>query len=67
MTTTEPRESFQHALYSMRSVWLPDGTWVGQFIDADTAKTWLISQGYDPENCEISTRKVSADKKKETE
>jgi hypothetical protein len=43
--TSEPRESFAHALYSLRSVWLPDGTWVGQFIDADTAKEWLRKNG----------------------
>lgn len=52
----EPRESFTHALYSMRSVYLPDGSWVGQFIDTDTAKAWLKEKGYDVNECEISTR-----------
>jgi hypothetical protein len=56
--TSEPRESFAHALYSLRSVWLPDGTWVGQFIDADTAKEWLRKNGHDPKDCEISDRKL---------
>jgi hypothetical protein len=63
---TQPREKFFHDLYSLRNVYLPDGSWVGMFIDADTAKTWLLSQGHDPEKCEISTRKVTAAKKKET-
>jgi hypothetical protein len=56
--TAEPRKSFTHYLYSLRNVWLPDGTWVGQFIDADTAKEWLKAKGYDPKECEISDRKI---------
>ena len=52
------KEGFAHSTYALRNVWLPDGTWVGQFIDADTAKEWLKSKGYDPKDCEISQRKV---------
>jgi len=43
---------------SLRNLYLPDGTWVGQFIDEDTAAAWAKKQGYNVAECEISTRKV---------
>ncbi len=45
-------------LTSMRNLYLPDGTWAGQFIDKQTAEKWAKSQGYKLSKCEISTRKV---------
>jgi hypothetical protein len=43
---------------SMPSLYLPDGSWAGQFIDEKTARDWAKSKGYDLSKCEISTRKV---------
>jgi hypothetical protein len=45
-------------LTSMRNLYLPDGTWAGQFIDGATAEAWAKKQGYKISECEISTRKV---------
>lgn len=42
----------------MRSLFLPDGTWAGQFYDEKTAIEWAKKKGYDLSKCEISTRKV---------
>lgn len=55
---SEPENNIVHKTYALRNVWLPDGSWVGQFIDTDAAKAWLKSKGYDPKDCEISQRKV---------
>jgi hypothetical protein len=46
------------SLTSMRNLYLPDGTWAGQFIDGATAEAWAKKQGYKLSECEISTRKV---------
>lgn len=43
---------------SLRNLFLPDGTWAGQFIDEETAAAWAKKQGYKLADCEISTRKV---------
>jgi hypothetical protein len=43
-------------LYELVNVFLPDGTWAGQFMDADTAKSWLKKQGHKLEACEVSKR-----------
>jgi formylmethanofuran dehydrogenase subunit D len=64
MSEPEPKEKFFNELYSLRNVFLPDGSWAGMFIDADTAKTWLTAQGYVTAECEISTRKVTPAPKK---
>lgn len=45
-------------LTDMRNLYLPDGSWVGQFMDEATAKAWAKSKGYKVSDCEISTRKV---------
>jgi hypothetical protein len=45
-------------LTEMRNLYLPNGEWVGQFIDEATAKAWAKSKGYKVSECEISTRKV---------
>lgn len=46
------------SLGRMRNLYLPDGTWAGQFMDEATAKAWATKQGYKLSECEISTRKV---------
>lgn len=43
---------------TLRNLYLPDGTWAGQFIDEKTAREWAKSKGYDVSKCEISNRKV---------
>lgn len=47
---------------TMRSLYLPDGSWAGQFVDEKTAKEWAKSKGYDLSKCEISARKVEKPK-----
>ena len=44
-------------LYEMVNVFLPDGSWAGQFMDEDTAKSWVKSQGLKPDAVEISRRR----------
>lgn len=39
------------------NVWLPDGTWVGSFINEKYARDWVTNQGHKIEDCEISTRR----------
>ncbi len=41
-----------------RNLYLPDGTWAGQFMDQSTAEKWAKQQGYNLTECEISTRRV---------
>jgi hypothetical protein len=53
------------SLYDLVNVYLPDGRWAGQFMDADTAKLWLKKQKIDPSTCEISQRRPER-KKEET-
>lgn len=45
-------------MFNLRNLYLPDGTWVGQFIDADAAADWAKKNGFNPSDCEISDRKV---------
>lgn len=45
-------------LTSMRNLYLPDGSWAGQFMDEVTAVNWAKKQGHKLKDCEISTRKV---------
>ena len=45
------------ALNRLVNAFLPDGTWVGMFMDAETARAWLKSQGHDAAKCEISKRR----------
>lgn len=54
------------SLYDMRNAYLPDGKWVGQFMDEDTAKAWLKKSGHDPAKCEISTRSPERKRRGET-
>lgn len=44
--------------YKLVNVFLPDGTWAGQFMDEDTARSWLKSKGYKLDEVEISKRRV---------
>jgi hypothetical protein len=53
--------------YEMVSVYLPDGIWVGQFMNEQLAKDWLKSKGYKPAECEISTRRVDRKTRKAQE
>ncbi len=53
--------------YQMVSVFLPDGTWAGQFMDADIAKAWVKSKGYKLDEVEISTRRVDRKTRKAVE
>jgi hypothetical protein len=46
----------QNALYALVNVWLPDGSWAGQFMDKSIAEAWLRKKGIKPEACEISKR-----------
>lgn len=46
------------SLNKMRNLYLPDGSWAGQFMDEATAKAWATKNGYNLSECEISTRKV---------
>jgi hypothetical protein len=41
----------------MVNVFLPDGSWAGQFTDEDAAKSWLKTQGIKPDSVEISRRR----------
>jgi hypothetical protein len=45
-----------NTLYQLVNVFLPSGSWVGQFMNEDAAKAWLKSQGLKPDECEISRR-----------
>jgi|Wag4MinimDraft_19_1082662.scaffolds.fasta_scaffold79680_2 hypothetical protein len=53
--------------YEMVSVYLPDGIWVGQFMNEQLAKDWLKSKGYKLAECEISTRRVDRKTRKAQE
>ena len=44
-------------LYELVNVFLPDGSWAGQFMDEDTARSWVKSQGLKPDAVEISRRR----------
>jgi hypothetical protein len=46
-----------NALYAMVNVYLPSGTWAGQFINEDAAKSWVKSQGLKLDAVEISRRR----------
>jgi hypothetical protein len=39
------------------NVYLPDGTWAGQFINEDAAKVWVKANGYKLDAVEISRRR----------
>jgi len=45
-----------NSLYELVNVWLPDGSWAGQFMDEATAKAWLKAKKFDLAKCEISKR-----------
>jgi predicted secreted protein len=53
--------------YEMVSVYLPDGIWVGQFMNEQLAKDWLKAKGYKLAECEISTRRVDRKTRKAQE
>jgi predicted secreted protein len=53
--------------YEMVSVYLPDGMWVGQFMNEQLAKDWLKAKGYKLAECEISTRRVDRKTRKAQE
>jgi predicted secreted protein len=53
--------------YEMVSVYLPDGIWVGQFMNEQLAKDWLKAKGYKLSECEISTRRVDRKTRKAQE
>lgn len=53
--------------YQMVSVYLPDGTWAGQFLDESIAKAWVKSKGYKLDEVEISTRRVDRKTRKAQE
>ena len=44
-------------LYELVNVFLPDGSWAGQFMNEDTAKSWVKSQGLKLDAVEISRRR----------
>jgi hypothetical protein len=46
-----------NSLYELVNVYLPDGTWAGQFTDEATAKSWLKTKGHKLDSCEISKRR----------
>jgi hypothetical protein len=43
-------------LYELVNLWLPDGTWRGQFMDKATAEAWCKANGYKLDTVEISKR-----------
>lgn len=45
------------SLYDLVNVYLPDGSWAGQFMDEAAAKTWLKTKGHKVDVCEISKRR----------
>jgi len=53
--------------YEMVSVYLPDGTWAGQFMDRKIAEAWVKSKGYKLAEVEISTRRVDRKTRKAQE
>lgn len=53
--------------YEMVSVFLPDGTWAGQFMDESIAKAWVKSKGYKLDEVEISRRRVDRKTRKAVE
>lgn len=55
-----------NSLYAIRNAYLPDGSWVGCFLDEDTAKSWLKKAGHDLAKCEISTRRPETKRRGET-
>jgi len=56
-----------NSLYAIRNAYLPDGSWVGCFLDEDTAKSWLKKAGHDLAKCEISTRRPETMKRRNAE
>lgn len=47
----------ERSLYTLVSLFLPDGTWAGQFINKATAEAWAKSKGYKLDAVEISKRR----------
>ena len=47
----------ESTLYQLVNVFLPDGSWAGQFMNVDAAKAWIKSQKLDLAKCEISRRR----------
>lgn len=45
------------SLYSLVNLFLPDGKWVGQFMDKATAERWVKANGYKLDEVEISKRR----------
>lgn len=44
-------------LYELVNVFLPDGSWAGQFMDEATAQSWVKAQGLKLDAVEISRRR----------
>ena len=53
--------------YKLVNVYLPDGTWAGQFMDESIARAWLKTKGYKLDEVEISTRRVDRKTRKAQE
>jgi hypothetical protein len=53
----------ESTLYQLVNVFLPDGSWAGQFMNADAAKAWIKSQKLDAAKCEISRRRPEVKKR----
>lgn len=51
-------------LYDLVNVFDEAGTWMGQFIDEDTAKNWLKKHELDSSKYEISKRRPEWERKK---
>jgi hypothetical protein len=51
-------------LYDLVNVFDEAGTWMGQFIDEDTARNWLKKHDLDSSKYEISKRRPEWDRKK---
>lgn len=47
----------EDSLYSLVNLFLPDGKWVGQFMDQATAERWVKANGYKLSEVEISKRR----------
>jgi len=45
------------SLYQLVNVFLPDGSWAGQFMDEATARNWVKSKGLKLDAVEISRRR----------
>ena len=51
-------------LYDLVNVFDEAGTWMGQFIDEDTARNWLKKHDLDSSKYEISKRRPEWERKK---